>query len=101
MAVNVCLPLYGDPGRELGDGPLRPQQLRTLGDELRERLSQAAETLEKLAADGWSAQAVAYDALLTHSAVQTREEAEARLRALGIDPAGLMIVEELDDEEAG
>src|SRR5262249_53950009 len=100
VGVNVCLPLFGNAGHELEEGAaLGGEQLRTLGGELRERLRQAAEALDKLQAAGWSATVAMYDALLAHAAVQTRAEAERRLRELDIDPAGLMIVEEVQEDE--
>jgi hypothetical protein len=55
MSVNVCLPLFGDPGRELeAEGAVQGRHLRKLGDDLRERLQKAADTLEKLEAAGCS-----------------------------------------------
>src|SRR5262249_44734850 len=101
MSVNVCLPLFGDPGRELEtQGPVKGQHLRTLGDELRERLQKAADALDRLEAAGWSGNVAMYEVVLTHSRVQTQEDAERELRAAGIDPAELMIVEEVEEDEA-
>jgi len=101
MGVTVCLPLFGEPGRELGEGtPLRAKNLRDLADGLQERLKKAADVLETLLADGWSARAALFDAVLAHPAVRTREEAEARLRERGADPEEFMIVEDVD-EDAG
>jgi hypothetical protein len=101
MAVNVCLPLFGNAGHELEEGAsVSGQQLRTLADELQERLRKAADTLDKLVSAGWTAQTALYDVLLQHDQVQTRADAEQRLRDLGIDPAELMIFEEPEEDEA-
>ena len=40
-----------------------------------------------------------FDVVLTHRGVETREEAERRLRALGLNPDELMIVEDVDEDE--
>jgi len=102
MGITVCLPLFGNPGHELemeeGD-PAKSKDLRKLGDALRDRLVKAADELDKLHADGWSAHVAMYDLILTHPQVDTREKAEEHLRAIGIDPAQLLIVEDVDDEE--
>jgi hypothetical protein len=101
MAVNVCLPLFGNAGHELEEGtPLRSSQLRTLADEMAERLGQLADILDQLQAGGWSATTAMYDAMLAHPAVHTRAEAEAKLAKLGLDPALFMIVEEEDEGES-
>jgi hypothetical protein len=96
MSVTVCLPLFGDPGRELEDaGRVRGQQLRELGEQLRERLEKAAGTLDRLLQAGWTARVAAYDLMLHH-----QEEALRRLQALEIDPEELLIVEDVDEDEA-
>jgi hypothetical protein len=100
MGVSVCLPLFGNPGHELEEGAaLKSTQLRELGITLRERLDKAADVLDKLVAEGWSAQVAMFDALLIHPDVQTREEAVRRLQALGINPDELMIVEDVEEDE--
>jgi hypothetical protein len=100
MGVTVCLPLFGDPGRELEVGAaVRSKALRELAEGLRERLLRAADAIDKLTADGWSATVGAFDLILAHPRVATQEEADRRLRALGIDPAELLIVEDVEDEE--
>jgi hypothetical protein len=100
MAVNVCLPLFGNAGHELEEGTkVSGQQLRTLADELQERLRKAADILDKLIGAGWTAETALYDVLLRHDQVQTRADAEQRLRELGIDLGELMIFEEMEEEE--
>jgi hypothetical protein len=100
MGVTVCLPLFGEPGRELGEGEaVQGRQLRELGAALGERLNKAGEAVDKLAADGWSCRVALFDVVFTHRAVETREQAEGRLRALGLNPDDLMIVEDVDEDE--
>ncbi|MCC6420920.1 MAG: hypothetical protein IT429_22015 [Gemmataceae bacterium] len=100
MGVVVSLPLFGPPGRELEEGTLlQSRQLRDLGAELQARLVKAADALDRLRADGWSARVAMYDALLAAPGVETKDEAVRRLTALGIDPEELLIIEEVEDEE--
>jgi hypothetical protein len=99
MGVTICLPLFGNPGRELEEGArATSKDLRTLGDALRERLQQAADALDKLNADGWSAQVAMFDLILSHPQITTKEQAEERLRTAGIDPAQLIIIEDVQEE---
>jgi hypothetical protein len=100
MGVTVCLPLFGNPGHELEEGaPASSKDLRALADAMRERLYQAADSLDQLTADGWSGYYAMFDVILTHTQVNTHEQAEERLRAVGIDPAQLLIVEDVEEEE--
>jgi hypothetical protein len=100
MGVTVCVPLFGEPGRELDEGsPLDGRRLRELAIALHERLDKAAATLETLAAAGWSARVALFDAMLHHAEIATREDAEKRLRQLGVDPEGLIIVEDVEDDD--
>jgi hypothetical protein len=73
--------------------------LRDLATDLTERLNSAADTLDRLAAAGWSARVAMYDALLSRAGVETRDEAERRLRELGVTVDDLIIVDEPDDED--
>jgi hypothetical protein len=99
MSVNVCLPLFGSPAHELTEEKrVSGRHLRTLGDELRERLQKAADLLDRLEAAGWVAGIAMYELTLTMNGVETREQAEQRLRAIGIDPADLMIIEEVEED---
>jgi hypothetical protein len=102
MAVVICLPLFGPPGRELDEGHvLQGQHLRKLSAELSERLQHAADILDRLTTNGWTAHVAMYDALLSQPGVETQEEAACRLRALDIAPEELLIIEEVDDEDVG
>jgi len=100
VGVTVCLPLFGPPGRELEEGkPLIGQQLRNLATELHDRLHTAADTLDRLAAAGWSARVAMYDAILTRAGVATKEDAELRLGELGLSPEDFIIIEDVEEEE--
>jgi hypothetical protein len=102
MGVIVSLPLLGPLGQELEEGSaVRGRQLRELGKDLQARLDRAADTLDRLAADGWAAQVALYDVLLSRAGVETRAQAVGRLTALGIDPEDLLIVEEVEEEDLG
>jgi hypothetical protein len=100
VGVTVSVPLFAEVGRELGEGTaLQGRQLRDLSAELAARLLAAADVLDRLAADGWSARVALYDVLLSHPQVTTREQAEGRLRAQEVDPEKLLILEDVEDEE--
>src|SRR5262249_416722 len=100
MAVNVCLPLFGNPGHELEEGAaVRSQQLRDLAAELQTRLYEAADTLDKLLASGWTATVAMHDVLLTRQDVATEADAVRVVREAGVDPQTLMIVEEVSEDE--
>jgi hypothetical protein len=100
MGVTVCMPLFGNPGRELEEGTaIQGKELRQLADALAERLRQEADALDKLAADGWANKVAMFDLILTHRQVATREQAEARLRAVGIDPEQMLIVEDVAEDD--
>jgi hypothetical protein len=102
MAVIISLPLFGPLGHELDEGSaVKGRQLRDLGTDLQDRLQQAAETLDRLAAEGWSARVALYDVLLSRQGVETRDEAVRQLTALGINPEDLVIVEEIEEEDLG
>jgi len=102
MTVVICLPLFGPPGRELEEGDLiQGRQLRQLAAELGELLQRAADTLDRLTANGWTARVAMYDAILSQPGVETQEEAARRLRAIGVAPDELLIIEEVDDEDVG
>jgi len=102
MGVTVCLPLFGNAGQELEEGAaLKGQQLRDLATALQERLARAADVLDRLAAGGWSCHVALYDVLLSCKGVETREQAERSVRALGVDPEQLMIVEDVSEDEEG
>jgi hypothetical protein len=98
MGVVICLPLFGPPGRELEEGEaIQGPRLRRLATELSDRLQRAADTLDRLTADGWGAKVAMYDVMLSRAGVETQEEATRRLRELGVAPEELLIIEEVED----
>ena len=98
MGVVICLPLFGPPGRELEEGDaIRGPRLRQLATELNDRLQKAADALDRLTANGWSAKVAMYDVMLSRAGVETPEEAARRLREIGIPPEELLIIEEVED----
>lgn len=100
MGVTICLPLFGPPGRELEEGlDIKGVQLRQLAAALQERLGKAADILEKLHAAGWSARVAMYDVILTRKGVETKEEAERRLRELNLAVDEFLIIEDVEEEE--
>jgi hypothetical protein len=102
MGVVICLPLFGPPGREMEESEaVGAGRLRELAAELSERLGRAADTLDRLTADGWTARVAMYDLILSRPGVETPDEAVTRLRALGVAPEDLLIIEEVGDEDVG
>jgi hypothetical protein len=100
MGVTVCLPLFGAVGQEMEEGqPVKGQQLRELADSLGERLRSAADLIDRLAAAGWSARIALCDVVFSSATVQTRAEAESRLRDLGADPEQFVIFEDVEEED--
>ena len=100
MGVTICLPLFGNPGRELEEGaPVKGKRLRDLAAELSERLQKAADTLDRLTEAGWTSQVAMFDVLLHQKGIETKAEATRRLQALGVNPDDLMIIEDVEDEE--
>jgi hypothetical protein len=100
MAVTLILPLFGKPGQELNEGgEVTAQQLRDLADDLRARLREAADIVEKLTAAGWETEMTLYDIMLSHPYVTTEVQAQAKLDDLGIDPERVHIEEWPDEED--
>jgi hypothetical protein len=98
--VTICLPLFGPPGRELDEGAIVVgQQLRNLATELHERLHNAADTLDRLAAAGWMLRVAMYDVILTKRGVETKDEAVSQLGQLGVAVEDLIIIEDVEEEE--
>jgi hypothetical protein len=102
MGVVICLPLFGPPGRELEEGnAVQAKQLRNLAADLNDRLLRAADTLDRLTANGWTARVAMYDLILSQPGVETQDEAVRRLQTLGVAPEELLIIEEVEDEDVG
>ena len=62
------------------------------------RLMQAAETLDKLTADGWTAQVAMFDLIVSHPQMSTKDGVERRLRSLEIDPEPFLIIEDIEED---
>src|SRR3954451_10766079 len=100
MGVTICMPLFGNPGREMEEGAkVQGKDLRTLADGLGDRLRSAADVLDKLTAEGWTARVAVFDLVLTHPKVDPALKAEQPLRPAGADPGQMIIVEDVEDEE--
>jgi hypothetical protein len=100
VSVTLMIYLFGKPGMELGEGEeVTAEQLRALGDDLRGRLHETAEIVEKLTGTGWEAQMTLYDVLLSHPYITTAVQAEEKLHELGIDPEKVCLDEWEDEEE--
>src|SRR5579883_3298288 len=99
MGVTITMPLFGNPGHELEEGaPARSKDLRELGEAMKVRLHRAADDLDKLTADGWATRVAMFDLLLWHPEVSTREAAQQRLLAIGVDHEQMMIVEDVEED---
>ncbi len=99
MGVIICLPLFGPPDRELEEqAVLQGRHLRKLAAELNDRLQRAADILDLLTANGWKARLAMYEAIVSRPGVETREEAERQLRALGVAVEDLFLIEEVEEE---
>jgi hypothetical protein len=101
VSVTLTIYLFGKPGMELEEGAeVTPEQLRALGDDLRARLHETAEVVEKLTNAGWQAEMLLYDVMFSHPYVTSAVQAEEKLHELEIDPDKLCI-DEWEDEEEG
>ena len=80
--VEVNLWLFGKPEWESGD-KIDPELLRRKGDELKERLYEIADNLQKLSANGWDYDMRLYDIGAYKSTSKSRAVVE--LKKLGID----------------
>jgi hypothetical protein len=98
MGVTISLPLFGAPCHELEEA-VGSKQLRDLADSLRDRILAAADILDRLSAEGWKSQPAMFELLLSHPHVATRAQAEKKLRAAGVNPDKMMIVEDVEEEE--
>jgi hypothetical protein len=100
MGVTVTLPLFGAAGQEVEEGqPVRGKQLRDLAESLGERLRAAADLVDRLSGAGWSARVSLCDVIFSSAAVQSRADAEHRLRDAGVDPELFVIFEDVEEDE--
>jgi hypothetical protein len=97
--VNIHVHLFGKPGWELKEGEeVNADELRALGEDIRERLHEAADIIEKLTGAGWDSQMLLYDICLSNPYVVSAVQAEEKLHDLGIDPE-MVHIHEWEDEE--
>ena len=103
--VTISLFLFGKPAWEIhqleGSEVDRAilEEVAACGKELDRRLSRASEVGTKLLGAGWQGVGLLYD-IDFHKAV-TLEEAEGQLKALGIEPGEVSVIEDDDDSEGG
>jgi hypothetical protein len=107
MAVSISIYLFGKPGVELdAEGEeIDAERLRLLGEELRDRMNEAADAVARLTSAGWDAHVALYDILLSHPYVRTEAEARLHVGNLGLDPDEFFFMEweeeEWDEEDEG
>lgn len=91
--IEVVIYLFDVAQDELAgdDADLKPDILRSLAEELNERLNLAAETLSKLQGNGWSANLNGPALSLTHRDIESFGDAVAELRQLEVDLGGVVI----------
>jgi|SRR3989338_848385 len=100
--TNISIYLYGKPSWELdieGKNNLDPEMFKRHGEDLRWRMYEVAETLDKLQTAGWDL-AECYGALYSLEFYKdiTEKEAKKQLNQLGIK-TNLIHIEEWDGEE--
>lgn len=94
--TEISIHLFGKPEWELGDA-CTPKDLQSKGDELKARLYEIADAVQKLTANGWDCQMALYDLLLYKSVPKT--VAEKELKKLGINQELCQLMDEESDEE--
>ncbi len=94
--TEICLHLFGKPEWEIDLEKAQPNDISSLGEELRDRLKEISNILEKLEKNGWERSAALYDIMLFKDI--TKKEAEKELKTLGLD-IKLLNIEEFEPEE--
>ena len=94
MEKTVCFHifLFGKPEWEF-EKEISPETIKSKGDELKERLHEVAEDLQKLRNNGWHYELCLYDIMLTKST--SMAAAKKELSELGINEE----LDEFEDEE--
>jgi len=101
--VELSLHLFGKPAWELDDfegkelGEDFSEKLRSLGDELKERLYNVAKIHGVLLKNGWTAYGGLYD--ITYYKDIPLEEAKKELKELGLEDYIENLMEDLEEEE--
>jgi len=91
--VEINLFLFGKPEWE-SEGKVNPRTIKSKGDELKLRMYEIANSLQKLCDNGWGYDAGLYDLMLFKNTSKT--EAEKELAKLGID-AEVIELEDCND----
>lgn len=89
---SIYIFLFGKPEWEF-NGEFNPQKIREKGDELKTRLYEIADNLEKLSKNGWDYQLALYDIILDKNISKTAAKKE--LAKLGIKEE----IQECEDED--
>lgn len=99
MSVTVSLFLFLKPHDELAIGQkVSKNEMVVFATNLYQRLLAVADIVGRLARDGWNNVVSPYDIEGSHPDVRTVEEAEQRLRNLGIDLDAVDIRDSKDEE---
>jgi hypothetical protein len=103
MVTTIALPLLPRPGDLfIHCHQTTPRELRELAHELQESFLDAAKTLAKVTAQGWGHTATIYRIFLEPNVeIASPEEAEQLLESLGIDPRGVWIFDDDEDDLNG
>lgn len=78
--VSLTVHLFGKPEWEFDK--INPKTVRAKADELKERLQQVADVMEKLSKKKWSYEFTSYDIIFDKNIA--KKEAEKELKGLGI-----------------
>ncbi len=88
--AELSIHLFGKPAWELAEGePVTPTQLRELADELKDRLYDKANLIQKLNQAGFTSDLMLYD-IGCSKEFDSKEEAETLLKKLEIDLEDVM-----------
>ncbi|MFH1391800.1 MAG: hypothetical protein ABIH20_05800 [Candidatus Diapherotrites archaeon] len=91
--AEINLFLFGKPEWEF-EGKVNPETIKSKGDELKSRMYEIADSLQKLCDNGWEYDVGLYDLMLFKNTSKT--EAERELAKLGID-AEVLELEDWND----
>jgi hypothetical protein len=87
MSASVRFTLFAIPGEEIAEGTeVDANDLRVLANDLSVRLTQAADLVERLRADGWDVQMGRFDLVCTHPEAVNAKEAKTLLKRINLDP---------------
>lgn len=85
--VSISIWLFGKPEWEISDKMdiTKSQTFKDLGNELKARMDEKGEIIDKLVADGWNLELCLYDIHACRDGLKTID-VENHLKGLGIDP---------------